>query len=273
MTANHKPVTTINGKTVVVPLLAYPSEHVRTPYFFNQYCNENGINAVMVPWKVSPGNLHSAVEAIRNVENISGFVITIPHKQEICRHCDKLEGMASVMGVCNAVKKNADSTFTGRIFDGQGFVQGLRDRKIPLVDRSVLLAGAGAVSTAIAFELAGSQVKRIGIQNRSVVKAHELGQQLLRHFPDFIVEFNPQKLDDYDIAVNGTSLGLYPADPLPFDPDRFRQDAVIAEVVMQPDITPLLARASENGQLIHKGVHMVTTQIKLLVDFTTRAST
>ncbi|MGQ3001139.1 MAG: shikimate dehydrogenase family protein [Hydrogenophaga sp.] len=269
MSVNPPPTPAVNGRTAVVPLLAYPSEHVRTPGFFNQHCSEHGINAVMVPWKVSPAGLPAAIEAIRRIENIPGFVITIPHKQEVCRHCDTLEGLAEVMGVCNAVRKNADGTLSGRMHDGQGFVQGLLERGIPLAGRSVLLAGAGGVATAIAFELAGSQVGRIGIRNRSVDKARELGQQLSRHFPDLVVELNPARVEGYDIAVNGTSLGLHPEDPMPFDPTTLRQDTVVAEVVMQPDITPLLQRASENGQRIHKGVHMVTTQIRLLVEFTT----
>lgn len=269
MILKHLPTPAINGRTAVVPLLAYPSEHVRTPGFFNQYCSEHGLNAVMVPWKISPAGLPAAIEAIRRIENIPGFVITIPHKQEVCRHCDTLEGLAEVMGVCNAVRKNADGTLLGRMYDGRGFVQGLLDRDIQLAGMSVLLAGAGGVATAIAFELAASKVRSIGIQNRSQDKGRELAEQLLRHFPGLDITLNPQHVDTYDIAINGTSLGLHPDDPLPFDPSVLRQDTVVAEVVMQPDITPLLQRASENGQRIHKGVHMVTTQIKLLVEFTT----
>lgn len=267
---NPSPATpAIHGRTALVPLLAYPSEHVRTPGFFNQYCSDHGINAVMVPWKVSPAGLPAAIEAIRRIENIPGFVITIPHKQEICRHCDTLEGLAEVMGVCNAVRKNADGTLTGRMYDGRGFVQGLVDRGVALAGKAVLLAGAGGVATAIAFELAGSQVRCIGIRNRSVDKARELAEQLSRHFPALTIELNPPRLETFDIAINGTSLGLHPGDALPFDPSALRQDTVVAEVVMQPDITPLLQKASENGQYIHKGVHMVTTQIQLLVSFTT----
>lgn len=160
MSLNHPCTPAVNGRTAVVPLLAYPSEHVRTPGLFNQYCSEHGINAVMVPWKISPAGLPAAIEAIRRIENIPGFVITIPHKQEVCRHCDTLEGLAEVMGVCNAVRKNADGTLSGRMYDGQGFVQGLLERGVPLAGRSVLLAGAGGVATAIAFELAGAQVSR-----------------------------------------------------------------------------------------------------------------
>lgn len=259
----------VNGRTLVVPLLAYPSEHVRTPGFFNQFCSDKGINAVMVPWKVRPEDLAKTIAAIRGIENIRGFVVTIPHKQEVIRHCDKLEGQAELMGVSNAVRKGADGQLSGRMYDGQGFVQGMVDRGITLAGKSVLLAGAGGVATAIAFELAGSRVKRIGIQNRSRDKGQELADQLARHFPGIEISINPSSIEAFDIAINGTSLGLRPDDPLPFDPSSLRQDAIVAEVVMQPDITPLLQRASENGQVIHKGVHMVTTQIRLLVEFTT----
>lgn len=260
--------TSVNGRTTVVPLIAYPSEHVRTPAYFNEYCVEHGINAVMVPWKVPPAALGGVIEALRQTENVSGLVVTVPHKQEVAGFCDELEGVAQHIGVCNAIRKTSDGRWVGRMYDGLGFVRGLLDRGITLEGRSVLVAGAGGAATAVAFELASKGVRSIAIHNRSADKAEQLVELLERTFPRVDLAVNPATFGDYDIAVNATSLGLKPDDALPFNPFVLRPDALVADVVMQPDITPLLRSASERGQPIHKGVHMVKAQIKLLAEFT-----
>jgi shikimate dehydrogenase len=263
----------IDGRTAVVPLIAYPSEHVRTPVYFNQYSTDHDINAVMDPWKVSPASLATVMDALRRTENVFGLVVTIPHKQEVAAFCDELEGVAQRTGVCNAIQKTSDGRLIGRMYDGLGFVQGLLDRGIGLQGKSVLVAGAGGAATAVAFELASNGVRSIGIHNRSIAKAEQLVAQMSKSFPQVAFAINPAAWGDYDIAVNATSLGLKPGDALPFDPRLLRLDALVAEVVMQPDITPLLHSASERGQPIHKGVHMEKAQIKLLVEFTTGRTT
>ena len=48
---------TIEGRTRVIVHLAYPSAHLRTPALFNARCVERGVNAVLVPWEVAPGDL------------------------------------------------------------------------------------------------------------------------------------------------------------------------------------------------------------------------
>ena len=72
---------------------------------------------------------------------------------------------------------------------------------------------------------------------------------------------------DWDLIVNGTSLGLKHDDPLPLDPALLRPETIVAEVIMQPAQTPLLLAARARGCRIHLGEHMVTAQIDLLADY------
>ncbi|CAN7546450.1 shikimate dehydrogenase [Pseudorhodoferax sp. LjRoot39] len=268
-TQTDQPTVRVDGHTRLVPLLAYPSAHVRTPAFFNRHCVEHGIAAVMLPWKLAPDGLAAAMQAVRQIDNISGLVVTIPHKQEMARYCDVLEGTAARIQVCNVVRKARDGRLVGRMLDGLGFVQGLRDQGIDPAGRHVLLAGAGGAATAVAFELLASGATALGIVNRSVDKAEELVGLLRAAFPAVRYTVAPRELQGYDLAVNATALGMHAGDALPFDPDRLDSGATVAEVVMQPDTTALLQRAAARGLRIHKGVHMVTAQVRLLVEFTT----
>lgn len=262
----------IDGRTQVIPILAYPSDHLRTPGFFNAYCSEHDLNAVMVPWRVRPEDLKSAFNALRRIDNVPGAVVTIPHKTEVAKLCDELEGTAAEVGVCNAIHKNAEGRLVGRMLDGVGFIQGLRDQGIRPEGKSALLFGAGGAATAIAFELLVAGVHKLAIINRSVSKSAALAQRLSSQFRHVPIEANPTDWEGYELVINGTSLGLSLSDPLPFNPSRLSQSAVVAEVVMKPDITPLLEQSRSVGLRIHRGVHMVMSQIPLLVTFTLRGN-
>ena len=43
--------------------------------------------------------------------------------------------------------------------------------------------------------------------------------------------------------------------------------ALVAEVVMKPDMTPLLIAAEKRGHKIHFGIHMLNSQLELMMQF------
>ncbi len=257
----------ITGLTRFVPLLAHPSKHVRTPGVFNKNCQSRNIDLVMVPLDVLPERLDQTVEALRHVVNLAGFVVTIPHKTKIAGYCDRLVGAAQVLNVCNVVRREPDGTLTGSMFDGEGFVEGLRQEGHNLIDKKALLIGAGGAASGIAHALISRGIGSLVIANRSSEKAEQLAGLLREHFSG--VEIKTGSSDPYeaDLIINGTSLGMHPRDGLPVDPTRLRPGTIVAEVVMQPDVTRLLKVSAERGCVIHKGIHMVRQQINLLVDF------
>ena len=116
----------ISGTTRFVPLLAHPCRHVRTPGVFNAECTQRGIDMAMVPLDVRPDMLAQTIAALRAMENLAGMVVTIPHKTEVARLCDRLTGAAQMLGVCNIIRRETDGSLTGAMFDGEGFVAGLR---------------------------------------------------------------------------------------------------------------------------------------------------
>jgi shikimate dehydrogenase len=257
----------INGKTHVFVHLAYPSAHLRTPQLFNARCLERSLDAVLVPWQVHPDNLVRVLDAIRVSEGVPGIIVTIPHKEAVAGLCDRLEGPAAQLGVVNVVRKDADGTLVGRILDGEGFVGGLLNAGHGVEGRKALLIGAGGVAVAIADALLRAGVAELSIANRSIERAERLVARLAEIYPGRVIRTGPADASGFDLIVNGTALGMKPADPLPLDPQTIAPGAIVAEVVMAPPVTPLLEAARARGAVIHKGVHMLSGQIDPFIDF------
>lgn len=257
----------ISGKTRVVVHLTYPAKHLRTPEFFNPLLERLGIDGVLVPWEVSPAKLATAWEGLRAIENLAGVIVTVPHKLEVAKLCDELHGTARLLNVCNVAKRMPDGRFSGRMFDGDGFVAGLKKQGHDLRNKRILLLGAGGAATGIAHALLAEDIQALVISNRTPGKAEALAAELQQMFRLRQVSAGPADASGFDVVINGTALGLKSDDPMPLPVETLAPGTVLGEVVMNPDITPLLSAAAERGCVIHKGAHMITGQIDLLAAF------
>jgi shikimate dehydrogenase len=131
----------------------------------------------------------------------------------------------------------------------------------------VYLAGAGGAAKAIADALAEAGVRALGIHNRTAARAAELVQHLQSAHPALDVHVASAEPQAYALAVNATSLGLHAGDPLPFKLDRLAAAAVVAEVVMAVEMTPLLTAAKTRGHPVHPGRHMLDGQLDQIARF------
>ncbi|MCU1753288.1 MULTISPECIES: shikimate dehydrogenase family protein [Pseudomonas] len=257
-------ITQISGTTRVFAILADPIHHVQTPQAMNRLFSSMGLDQVLVPFHVSPSDLERVVNGLRGIKSLDGFIVTVPHKTAIVDLCDSVSEAARLVGAVNVVTRSSDGKLHGEILDGEGFVSGLRQAGIELEGRAVYLAGAGGAANAIAFALAASGIGWLTIANRSREKATSLVDRLAKAFPDLQVTVGTSDPSGYDLVVNGTSLGLKEGDPLPCDVTLLTADQVVAEIIMKPVITPLLAAAQKVGCRIHEGLPMLLCQIELM---------
>jgi len=257
----------ITGRTALLPIVADPIGHVRTPAVFNDHLAKIGVDAVVVPVHVRAEALRTVVQGMRSIENLRAIIVTVPHKIAIVELCDELEPSARLMGAVNIVRRSRDGRLVGANFDGAGMVSALQAQQGSIAGRRVYVAGAGGVARAIAFALAQAGVAHLAIHNRSAKKADALRDEVTRAFPKVATARADGRVRDFDIAINATSLGLKSDDPLPFGVDELPASATVAEVVMNPLMTPLLLRARERGLRIIRGDAMLDAQLAAWVEF------
>ncbi|WP_100964825.1 shikimate dehydrogenase [Bosea sp. FBZP-16] len=260
-------MTDISGHTRVYALLADPVHHVLTPQKLNALMQERGHDGVMVPVHVAPADLDTVVAGLKGMKSLGGFVVTVPHKTAIVALCDEVSRQAQLVGAVNCVRRAADGRLIGEILDGLGFVAGLRREGFEPSGRRVLLLGAGGAANAVAFALAEAGVASLAIANRTRAKSQDLARRLAQAFPELRVELDNPDSAECDIVVNGTSLGLAAGDALPVDASRLSPDYIVADVIMQPRLTALLAAAQARGCRIHYGLPMLECQLELMADF------
>jgi len=257
----------ITGTTRVVGIIADPVAQVRSPQVMNAYFAKHGIDAIMVPMHVPPDGVSSVLAAARQLRNLAGLIVTVPHKTRVLEFCDDVCEQARLVGAANAIRRTAEGQLVCDMFDGQGFLGGLLTNGIDPRGQKVLLLGAGGAASAIAFALAARGASALTIANRTQEKARALATRVASAFPACRVQDGPPDPKGFDLVVNGTSLGLKKEDPIPVDPKLLEPTMTVAEVIMKPERTALIEAAASKGCRVHLGRHMLEAQVRLLAEF------
>jgi shikimate dehydrogenase len=257
----------ITGNTRVYVHIAHPSSHVRTPQTFNAAFRERGIDAVAVSIDVAPEDLHALMAGIRGWRNLGGIGVTIPHKQAIAHECDEVVGLARQIKAVNAIRREPDGRLIGTNTDGSGFIQGLRREGRDPTGLRALLVGTGGGGRSIAWALADAGVAELAIANRTRARAEELAAEIASVYPGVPVHAADPDPAGFGLVVNATPLGMHEGDPQPLPVERLEPGTIVAEIIMSPPRTPLLAAAESRGCVAHPGLPMLTSQVDMVLDF------
>jgi shikimate dehydrogenase len=254
----------ISGKTKIMFILADPVAHIRGSVVLTRELRALGHDIAISPLHVKPADLERTVQAIRVFQNVVGFGITIPHKIAVTPFIDELLPQAKLVGSVNFVRRNADGILVGDNLDGIGFIDGATASGIDFKGKRVLQIGAGGAGRSIAFSLAASGAAAIGISNRTEAKARELGQAVRAAYPMCNVFAATADAAGYDSVVNTSSVGMKPGDPLIIDPAHLTPTMSVSEIIMSPEMTPLLLEAQRRGCKFSLGKSMLEHQVKRL---------
>jgi len=257
----------ISGSTKIFPILADPIAHVRVPQVFNARIAAAGIDAVVVPFQVSAEDLPALWPGLKALKSLGGIVVTVPHKPAIPNLCDEASVEARQVGSANVVRREPDGRMVCTMFDGVGFVAGLQAEGHDLSGKAILQAGAGGAGSAVAFALAAAGPARLAITNRTMGKAEALAEKIAAAYPGLAVEAAGPDPSGFDLVVNTTSLGMKEGDAYPVTVENLSPGMLVAEVIMKPEMTPLLTAAQTKGCGVHLGRHMLEQQVKLLFAF------
>lgn len=257
----------IDGHTEVIAHLGWPTHSFKAPMIYNPYFESIGVNAVVVPLGCKPEAFPAALRALFALENVRGALITMPHKVGVVGLLDELTPTVKVAGACNAVKKLPDGRLAGDMFDGEGFVRGLKRKGLELRGAKALVVGSGGVGSAIAASLAAAGIGSIALHDVQPGSAQALAGRLQAEYPAIEVTTDHKDPAGMDLVVNATPLGMNPGDALPVDIERIASSSFVAEVVMRAELTPFLAAAQARGCRVQVGSDMLFEQIPAYLEF------
>lgn len=257
----------INGNTGLIAHIGYPTHAFKSPMIYNPYFEHAGVNAVVVPMGCTPEHYPAFLRAIFTLENIRGALVTMPHKVTTVGLLDEATPTVKIAGSCNAVRRAVDGRLVGDMFDGEGFVRGVRRKGCKLEGARVLVVGCGGVGSAIAASLAAAGVAWLGLFDARPESAQGLKARLTTHYPRLEVTTGNNDPAGYDLVVNATPMGMNDGDPLPVDVERIAPETFVGEVVMKNEMTAFLKAVQARGCRFQVGSDMLFEQIPAYLEF------
>jgi len=257
----------ISGKTKVCGLLGDPVEHSLSPSIQNAAFQHLGLDYVYVVFTVRRENLEDAILGVRSL-GFHGLNLTMPHKIDVIRYLDELDETAKNVGSVNTIL-HKDGRLIGYTTDGIGALNALKCNGVNPSGKKIVILGAGGASRSVSFTLA-KEAEELVILNRTLIKAEKLVNDLSSLLDDGAKvragglnnETLKKELEDADILVNATSVGMHPKETeSPVDPSFLRPHLVVFDLVYEPLETRLLREARKveaktiNGltMLVHQG--------------------
>jgi shikimate dehydrogenase len=199
--------------------------------------------------------------------NIRGALITMPHKVAAAALLNEVSPAVRVAGSCNAVRRMEDGRLQGDLFDGEGFVRAMRRNGCRLTGARALIVGAGGVGSAIAASLAAADARAVTLFDIQPERARALANRLTLSYPKVELTTDSNDPAGHDIVVNATPLGARDDDPMPVDVERIAPGTWVGEVVLAPEMTPLLIAAHARGCRVQIGADMLFEQIPAYLEF------
>lgn len=247
------------GMKKVFGVIGDPIEHSFSPALHTIAFQEQGLDFDYVRVQVRPYELPQALQKLSS--ELSGFNVTIPHKQSIIQYLDDLDSSAERYGAVNTVK-NEGGTLIGYNTDGFGFMEGLREITAPHTIKTTLLLGAGGAANVVALELA--PYSSLTIANRSLERAERLAERVKKHDPKSVVQIvNLESIpqENYDLVVNATpiGMGMY-QNQVPVERSILWNAGIVYDLIYNPQETQLLKAASKAGCQTLNGLPMLIYQ-------------
>jgi shikimate dehydrogenase len=261
-------VTYIDGESRIVAILGDPIAQAKSPQLFNALFEQHGINAALVPFHVPATNLGMVLEGLRGVANLAGVVVTVPHKLRATGYAMQLSDAAQQTGAVNCLRREADGSWTGAMFDGTGFVKGLQSRQHTVRGKSALIVGTGGAGVAVAHALIDAGLASLDLFDSNTASLQRLAEALRARGSETVIgESQSCAQATHDLVVNATPCGMRPDDPLPIDLADAGPHAVIADLIMKPAQTRLLEDAKARGLAVHPGRYLLENSVEAMAAF------
>ena len=257
----------IDGRTKLTCIIGNPVGHSKSPYMHNLAFNSLGLNFAYTAFHIEEGELGQAMKAIKTL-GIKGCNVTMPYKEEVIKHIDRVDEGARLIGAVNTVE-NDNGSLIGYNTDGKGFLKSLKVNGVEYKGKKVVILGGGGTAKALSIEFALDGVGELVIVNRSLARAEEIKATIDGNIGEVHVkalELDRNVLEEEfkggHIVINTTSLGMGDQEGQSVVEDHriFHKDLFVADVIYQPETTRFLELAKEAGCKTMNGIGMLIYQ-------------
>ena len=223
-------------------LIGYPLGHSMSAAYFLDKFSRGGIEAEYLPLP-----MERVEDILPHCAKLSGFNITIPHKQAIMPLLAEISEEAKVVGAVNCVKVTPQG-LVGYNTDIIGIRKSLEG--ITLKGAKAIVLGTGGASKAVQYVLreGGAEV---------VVVSRSQGVSDLAY-----ADLTEEVIRNCDIIVNATPIGMFPnvcdAPEIPYS--ALSAKHTLFDCVYNPRITEFLRLGAEQGAHTIDGLTMFYAQ-------------
>ncbi len=240
----------LTRRTRIYGVIGDPIAHSLSPLMQNTAFHARRVDAIYVPFRVL--DLRDFVAAIAPLE-LSGFSITLPHKEKILRYLDDCDPLAREIGAVNTVVVRAGGSLYGYNTDYVAVLRAV-ERRVRLAGSRVLLLGAGGAARAAAFALAQG-----GAMVSICARRPQRAVQLARAVGGEAIPRRNVRGEFFDAIVNCTPLGLRPGDASPLSAAEMNC-RIAMDMIYRPRVTKFLQLAQKKGIETITGVDMFVAQ-------------
>ena len=244
--------------TKIFGIIGNPVKHSLSPVLHNYWFKKYKIDASYSIIDTKEGELPDIVKRIKDKE-LSGINITLPYKQKIVPYLDVLVNDAQLTNSVNTIYLDNQETIIGENTD----VFGLQAAYLKEVDdapkKNNLIIGAGGVSPSVILSLQKSGVKKITIINRTKEKCIFLKKKF-KNLEIIEWESLREKIRNYDIIINATSLGLKNKQDFEFNFEPTKKDLIYIDTIYNPLETKTLKYLKDKDIKVFNGLNMFIYQ-------------
>ena len=225
-------------------LIGYPLTHSFSPNYFKNKFESIGVKHT----DYKSFELHdlNSIRKLVKTNDLSGFNVTIPHKQSIIPYLDELTPEANAIGSVNCVKV-VEGKLIGFNTDEFGFRASLTrligDKKV----EKALVLGNGGSSKAVQFAL-----RQLKFDFSVVSRSGDLNYNNL----------SPSLIRTCQLIVNTTPLGMFPnVEEHPDIPyEAITSSHVAFDLIYNPSETAFMRKCSLGGAQVKNGQEMLELQ-------------
>jgi 3-dehydroquinate dehydratase/shikimate dehydrogenase len=241
----------LTAQSRIYGVIASPVAHSKSPLIHNRAFQARRMDAVYLPFLVPSQCLGDWMKLAAGLP-VSGFSVTIPHKQRILRYLDVIDPLAKRIGAVNTVWRKAGK-WRGTNTDMEGVIQPL-SRHLRLAHASILIAGYGGAARAAAIALADASAS-VTITGRNLKSA----QALARVVKGTAISLKGAENGRYDALIHATPVGMSPHPEASIFMDKIPAE-IVMDMVYNPHETQLLKLAQARKATIIHGMDMLLEQ-------------